>query len=144
MMQSTVAAPLLSPVNGKPILLNFDGAEMSCDAGLALLRQIDRRADLAGLVAKCLTNPRAPGKVRHSLEDIIRFRIMMIAAGYEDGNDADELRRQTHMVVGEPRRVFGRLISVSYGRVTRLAVEAPSHQGVTGRDDLSTCSSRLK
>jgi hypothetical protein len=92
MMQFTVAAPALSPLNGKPILLNFDGAEMSSDAGLTLLRQLDdRRADLAGLVARCLTDLRAPGKVRHSLEDIIRFRIMMIAAGYEDGNDAAEL-----------------------------------------------------
>lgn len=91
-MQPTVAAPLLSPVNGKSNLPNFDGAEMSSDAGLALLRQIDRRADLAGLVAKCLTDPRAPGKVRHSLKDIIRFRIMMIAARYEDCNDAAELR----------------------------------------------------
>ena len=29
----------------------------------------------------------------HRLAQIIRFRIMMIAAGYEDGNDADTLRR---------------------------------------------------
>lgn len=92
MIQSTAAAPVLSPLNGKPVLLNFNGAEMSSDAGLTLLRQVERGADLAGLVASCLTDPREPGKVRHSLEDIIRFRIMMIAAGYEDGNDAAELR----------------------------------------------------
>ncbi|WP_176214320.1 transposase, partial [Roseovarius sp. A-2] len=79
MIQSTSRKPALSPVNGKPVLLNFDGAEMSSDAGLTLLREVERRTDLAGLVAKCLPDPRAPGKVRHSLEDIIRFRIMMIA-----------------------------------------------------------------
>ena len=90
--QSTSVAPAWSPLNGKPVLLNFDGAEMSSDAGLSLLREVERRTDLAGLVAKCLPDPRAPGKVRHSLEDIIRVRIMMIAAGYEDGNDADDLR----------------------------------------------------
>ena len=45
MMQSTVAAPTLSPLNGKPILLNFDGAEMSSDAGLTLLREVERRHD---------------------------------------------------------------------------------------------------
>jgi hypothetical protein len=28
----------------------------------------------------------------HPLADIIRFRMLMIAAGYEDGNDADSLR----------------------------------------------------
>jgi hypothetical protein len=92
MKQSTVAAPALSPLNGKPVMLNFDGAEMSSDAGLTLLREVERRHDLAGLVASCLTDLREPGKVRHSLQDIIRFRIMMIAAGYEDGNDANDLR----------------------------------------------------
>ena len=53
---------------------------------------VDRRADTTGLVAKCLTDLRAPSKVRLSLEDLIRFRIMMIAAGYDGGNDAAERR----------------------------------------------------
>ena len=92
MVQHTSTIPSLSSLNGKPILFNFDGAEMSSDAGLKLLREVERRHVLAGLLASCLTDLRAPGKVRHSLEDIIHFRIMMIAAGYEDGNDADDLR----------------------------------------------------
>ena len=33
-----------------------------------------------------------PEKVVHRLAEIIRFRLLMIAAGYEDGNDADALR----------------------------------------------------
>ncbi len=89
MIQSTVAAPALSPLNSNPILLNFDGAEMSSDSGLTLLREVERRTDLTGVVASCLPDSREPSKVRHSLQDIIRFRIMMITAGYEDGNDAD-------------------------------------------------------
>ncbi|PWL29667.1 IS1380 family transposase [Marivita sp. XM-24bin2] len=92
MKQPISTAPVLSPVNGKPVLMNFDGALMSSDAGLALLREVERRHDLAGLLASCLTDQRDPGKVRHSLDDIIRFRMMMIAAGYEDGNDAADLR----------------------------------------------------
>jgi hypothetical protein len=42
MKQPISTAPVLSPVNGKPVLLNFDGAEMSSDAGLALLREVER------------------------------------------------------------------------------------------------------
>jgi hypothetical protein len=34
----------------------------------------------------------APDQITHSLADIIRFRLLMIAAGYEDGNDASHLR----------------------------------------------------
>ena len=32
-------------------------------------------------------------QITHSLADIIRFRLLMIAAGYEDGNDANCLAR---------------------------------------------------
>ncbi len=81
--------PSLSPLNGKPVLLDFDGAQMSSDAGLMLLREVERRTDPAGLIASCLTGLRAPGKVRHSLEEIIRFRIMMIADG-EPGRHAGD------------------------------------------------------
>ncbi len=89
---STRSHPYLSPVNGKPILLGFNGADMSSDAGLTLLREIERQTGLAQRLASCMVDPRDPAKVQHSLDDIIRFRIMMIAAGYEDGNDADSLR----------------------------------------------------
>jgi hypothetical protein len=48
---------------------------------------------LADRLANCLVDPRAPERVVHRLAEIIRFRMLMIAAGYEDGNDADALRR---------------------------------------------------
>lgn len=84
--------PVLSPVNDKPFVMNFDGADMSSDAGLTLLREVERRLGMSGVLASCLDDPRDPSKVQHSLEDIIRFRMMMIAAGHEDGNDAADLR----------------------------------------------------
>ncbi|MCI2394468.1 IS1380 family transposase, partial [Aliiroseovarius sp. N1F302] len=70
----------------------FDGVDMSSDAGLILLREIERRDDLAGCLAACITDVRDPARVQHDLAEIMRFRIMMIAAGYEDGNDATSLR----------------------------------------------------
>ena len=57
------------------------------------LREIERRLSLADRLANCLVDPRAPERVVHRLVEIIRFRMLMIAAGYEDGNDADALRR---------------------------------------------------
>jgi len=47
---------------------------------------------LANRLARYLKDPRTPEKVVHRLAEIIRFRMLMIAAGYEDGNDADALR----------------------------------------------------
>jgi len=55
---------------------------------LLALREVERRLGLAG----CLTDQRTPEWVRYSLAEIIGFRMLMIAAGYEDGNDADALR----------------------------------------------------
>ena len=43
-------------------------------------------------MAACIEDPRASKHVTHSMADIIRFRLLMIAAGYEDGNDANSLR----------------------------------------------------
>src|SRR5246127_1025744 len=61
-------------------------------AGCLALREIERRLAIADRFAACLKDPRMPEKVVHRLAEIIRFRMLMIAAGYEDGNDADTLR----------------------------------------------------
>ena len=70
----------------------FDGGTLSSEGGLLALREIERRLGLADRLAGCLRDPRMPEKVVHRLAEIIRFRMLMIAAGYEDGNDANTLR----------------------------------------------------
>ena len=54
--------------------------------------EVEQRLGLAERLATCIDDPRASERVRHGLADILRFRMLMIAAGYEDGNDADCLR----------------------------------------------------
>jgi hypothetical protein len=70
----------------------FDGGLLSSDGGLLLLREAEQRLRVADRLAACIEDPRAPDQITHSLTDIIRFRLLMIAAGYEDGNDASSLR----------------------------------------------------
>ena len=41
--------------------------------------------------ARCLADKRAPGKIRHTLADLIGQRVFGIACGHPDGNDADHL-----------------------------------------------------
>jgi Transposase DDE domain group 1 len=84
--------PGLSPVQGKALMARFDGGRLSSEGGLLALREAERRLGLADCLAACLKDPRMPEKVVHRLAEIIRFRMLMIAAGYEDGNDADTLR----------------------------------------------------
>ena len=85
--------PGLSSVCGRTIVARSDGACMSSDGGLLALREVERRLDIASRLAACIRDPRAPGRVVHALDEIIRTRMLMIAAGYEDANDADTLRR---------------------------------------------------
>jgi hypothetical protein len=92
MVDLTPFLPGLSPVQGKAVVARFDGGRLSSEGGLLALREIERRLGLADRLANCLVDPRGPERVVHRLAEIIRFRTLMIAAGYEDGNDADALR----------------------------------------------------
>jgi len=83
----------LSPIQGKAVVARFDGGQLSSKGGLLALREIERRLGIADRFAACLKDPRMPERVVHRLAEIIRFRMLMIVAGYEDGNDADTLRR---------------------------------------------------
>jgi len=65
---------------------------LSSDGGVLMLREIEQRLRVADRLAGCIEDPRAPDQITHTLADIIRFRLLMIAAGYEDGNDANGLR----------------------------------------------------
>jgi hypothetical protein len=93
MVDATPLLPGLSPVQGKAVVARFDGGRLSSEGGLLALREIERRLGVADRLAACLNDPRAPERVQHRLAEIIRFRMLMIAAGYQDSNDADALRR---------------------------------------------------
>ena len=84
--------PGLPPVAGKPVHVAFDGGRMTSDAGILLLAAIEQRLGIAKRLADCIEDPRAPERVRHTLAEMIRFRALLIAAGYPDGNDCDALR----------------------------------------------------
>jgi hypothetical protein len=91
-VEATPPLPGLSPVAGKPLVARFDGGQLSSDGGLLALREVERRLGLADRLAACIDDPRSPERIQHALAAILRFRMLMIAAGYEDGNDADSLR----------------------------------------------------
>ena len=80
--------PGLSRVSGKRVEVKFDGGLLSSDGGVLALREVEQRLRVADRLAACLVDPRAPDQIIHSQADIIRFRLLMIAAGYGDGIDA--------------------------------------------------------
>ena len=77
---------------GKGVVGEFDGGRISSDGGLVLLRQADDRLRLTEQAAFCLGDRRRSGQIRHEMQDLLRQRLYMIASGYEDANDAEQLR----------------------------------------------------
>jgi hypothetical protein len=84
--------PGLSPVAGKPVQITFDAGRLTSDGGILLLAEIERNLGIAERLARCVDDPRAPERVQHDLAEMIRYRALLIAAGYEDANDCDALR----------------------------------------------------
>ncbi len=85
--QDTLVLPSLSPIGDKPVSALIDDRCTSADGGLLLLQDVERRLNLADRLAACLQDPRQPGKITHRLDEILRFRMLAIVAGYPDGND---------------------------------------------------------
>lgn len=82
----------LRPDFNRSILMDFQGAKLTSDAGFLLLREIDQRFGIMAGLGDCLEDLRSPAHTRHSLVKMVRQRVYQMAAGYEDCNDADFLR----------------------------------------------------
>jgi hypothetical protein len=79
-------------IHGRKVTAAFDGGRLTSDGGVLLLAQAERRLGIAGRLASCIADPRDQGRVIHSLDGILRARILAIACGYEDADDLDTLR----------------------------------------------------
>lgn len=71
----------------------FDEPDVTSDGGGLLLKAVDNKLGLTERLAACLADPREPGKVRHSLRDMLRQRIFGICCGYGDTNDVARIGR---------------------------------------------------
>ena len=101
------------------MVARFEGGRRSSDGGLLVLREIERRLSVADRLAVCIDDPRDPESTVHTLSDIVRFRLLMIAAGYEDGNDATGLRSDPLFKMALERLPSGRDLC-SQSTISRL------------------------
>jgi len=77
----------------KQVVGEFSGGNLSSDGGMMLLAEVDRELGLTGSLAGVLSDGRDPDKVWHQVAEMLAQRVYQIACGYEDCNDADDLRR---------------------------------------------------
>ena len=81
----------------------FDAGQLTSDGGLVWLAQADDRLGLSAAFAAHVRDWRR-GPVRHPLALLLRQRLLQIACGYEDQDDADTLRHDPllKVVCGRP------------------------------------------
>jgi hypothetical protein len=91
MAQSTTAAFVFPAPTGVPLVAAFDGGRLTSDGGLPWLAEADIALGLCERLAGCIPDWRR-GPVRHQLVTLVRQRVLQIACGYEDQDDADTLR----------------------------------------------------
>ncbi len=88
---STTQCLLFPEIVSKPVVARFDQRQGSSDGGAILLKAADRQYGLTACLASCLQDERQPGKIDHSLEELLAQRVFAIACGYPDANDAARL-----------------------------------------------------
>jgi hypothetical protein len=68
--------------------VDFQGARVTSDGGLIMVRELDERLGFGDLIAQHLTDPRPGKNTQLLLADLLRQSVYSRIAGYEDVNDA--------------------------------------------------------
>jgi hypothetical protein len=96
---------------GKKFDVNFSGGHISSDGGLLLLSELDKKLGITAGISKILKSfdPRQRGKIKHSVQSMLRQRIYGIAAGHEDLNDHNKLNvdKLYQALVGSDKALAG-------------------------------------
>jgi hypothetical protein len=113
MPNCTEERDLFGALGRRRIDVGFDGGEVSSDAGLLLLRQVERKLGLLKAAARVLPDPRHPDLIVHTTEQLLRQRVFGLCQGYEDLNDHDQLRLDPALQTALDKR--GKTAAEHYG-----------------------------
>jgi len=120
-MRKYSTSPLLfSPISRKKVEADFDGGEVTSNAGALLLREAEGQVGIISALASALRDTRDLRYVDHPLKDIITQRVNQIACGYEDGNDSAALRSDPALKIAAGRLPQTGALLASQPTVSRL------------------------
>ena len=84
--------------------VDFQGARVTSDGGLILVRELDERLGLSELIDRHLSDSRRGKNIQLPLADLLRQSIYSRLAGYEDVNDAARLSQDpTFRLIGSKK-----------------------------------------
>lgn len=99
MTECTQSSFFFAALYRREVVAQFDGGDITTDAGGLLLREVDRRLNLTERLAACFTDHRQPDLVEHTVPQLVAQRLYGLALGYEDLNDHDQLRADPLLAV---------------------------------------------
>ena len=88
---TTTQCVLFPGIFKRSVVAKFDQQQGSSDGGAILLRAADQRLHLTSALAQALQDTRQSKKIKHELRELLTQRVMAIACGYPDTNDAARL-----------------------------------------------------
>ena len=86
-------------LNQRKVIAKFDGGNITSDAGVLLLREVEKRTGLIAGLAQCFSDYRDARWVEHTVEELLGQRLFGMCLGYEDLNDHDQLRTDPMLAV---------------------------------------------
>ena len=133
------------------VCVDFQGGHLVTDAGLLALRQLDQQLGVLAGLAERLPDPRAQRFVVHSRERLLTQLVYQILAGYEDCNDAQDLRHDPlfHILAGlspdDPQPLAsGSTLARFHQAFTRRQADVPVEQRTVLAEIDQALSQRLR
>ena len=108
------------------IRLQFQGAKVTCDAGLLAVRALDEALGLTEVAGRLLVDTRSGRNVQHGQEGLLRQAVYSRLAGYEDTNDAERWAVDPAMRAVVGRRASDRR-AASTNTLSRFETETLTH-----------------
>ena len=102
----TTQCVLFPSIFHKPVFASFDQENGSSDGGAVLLKAADDRLGLIRGMAGSVADSRQPGKVAHSLRELLAQRIFAIAMGYPGDAESLPLEMQQKEYAPRERKEF--------------------------------------
>ena len=82
---------------GKVAEMDWNGGNISTDGGLFLISRLLKKTGIIDKISSCIEDRRDQDRIVHTMPVLISQRISQIIMGYEDANDAGELRTDPMM-----------------------------------------------
>jgi Transposase DDE domain group 1 len=122
-----------APAFRREVIARFDAGPVSSDGGALLLREVANKIDLLPRLAACFTDGREPGRIEHTVEQLLSQRVYALALGYEDLNDHDRLRFDPLLSLLSGQREPGTEALAGKSTLNRLELTLPGADAQTQR-----------